>query len=232
MSRALRVGVPLNTRCSRKWDEPAICGGSSREPAATQMPRVTDRTPGMRSVTTRSPDSNSVRTISAGPRRGDDRAFRAVGERAVPRRTGRLAVSVLPVAAVPPAIPVARPTPDPSVTVAGAVAALASLESAVALLAWPPTLRRVPSLAHGLQGDPSPVRFDVLDLDRELVALLDGLLDAVQAPAPAELRDVHQTVGAREDVHERSEVRGLHHGSFVALADLGHPGVDDLLDHL
>src|SRR5439155_9039928 len=128
--------------------------------------------------------------------------------------------------------PVARPPPDPSATGAGAVAALASLESAVALLAWPPTLRRVPSLAHGLQGDPSPVRFDVLDLDRELVALLDGLLDAVQAPAPAELRDVHQTVGAREDVHERSEVRGLHHGSFVALADLGHPGVDDLLDHL
>ena len=40
MSRALRVGVPLNRRCSRKCVEPYVWGSSSREPTATQYPTV------------------------------------------------------------------------------------------------------------------------------------------------------------------------------------------------
>jgi hypothetical protein len=55
--------VPLNSRCSRKCEDPLIRGGSSREPASTQKPRATERTPGIRSVTTRSPVPNSVRRI-------------------------------------------------------------------------------------------------------------------------------------------------------------------------
>ena len=63
MSRADLVCVPLKSRCSRKWLEPLIAGGSSREPARTQKPRDTERTPGIRSVTTRRPEENSVRSI-------------------------------------------------------------------------------------------------------------------------------------------------------------------------
>src|SRR5262245_1328876 len=64
MSRADRSRVPLKSRCSRKWLEPLIAGGSSREPASTQKPRETERTLGIRSVTTRRPEENSVRAIA------------------------------------------------------------------------------------------------------------------------------------------------------------------------
>src|SRR3989337_1816670 len=63
MSRALRCFVPLKSRCSRKWLDPLIGGGSSREPASTQKPSDTERTPGIRSVTTRRPEESSVRSI-------------------------------------------------------------------------------------------------------------------------------------------------------------------------
>src|ERR671915_589610 len=82
MSRAVRVLVPLNSRCSRKWDAPWIRGASSRDPAVTQTPRVTDRTHGMRSVTNRMPESCSLRRITArSPRRTLSSALPA------PRRT-------------------------------------------------------------------------------------------------------------------------------------------------
>ena len=57
---AVRVGVPLNSRCSRKWLTPASAGGSSREPTATQTPIATDRAPGTRSVATVKPLASSV----------------------------------------------------------------------------------------------------------------------------------------------------------------------------
>ncbi len=50
MSVAVRVGVPLNSRCSRKWLTPESFAGSSREPTATQTPIATDRAPGTQSV--------------------------------------------------------------------------------------------------------------------------------------------------------------------------------------
>ena len=50
MSVAERVGVPLNSRCSRKWLTPDSAAGSSREPTPTQTPIATDRAPGTRSV--------------------------------------------------------------------------------------------------------------------------------------------------------------------------------------
>ena len=48
----------------KEWLEPLIAGASSREPASTQTPSDTDRTPGIRSVTTRRPDVYSVRWIA------------------------------------------------------------------------------------------------------------------------------------------------------------------------
>src|SRR5262249_46223336 len=41
---------PLNRACSMKWQIPLSCGDSCREPRRTQIPRVTDRSPGMCSV--------------------------------------------------------------------------------------------------------------------------------------------------------------------------------------
>src|SRR2546427_2442052 len=43
MSLALRVSVPLNRRCSMKWEMPFCCGVSWREPRFIQTPRATER---------------------------------------------------------------------------------------------------------------------------------------------------------------------------------------------
>src|ERR1700675_3505294 len=55
MLSALRVTVPLKTRCSIRWDIPSRPSGSWREPVSTQTPMATDRTWGIRSVMTRMP---------------------------------------------------------------------------------------------------------------------------------------------------------------------------------
>src|SRR3989441_1049996 len=52
---ALRVAVPLKTRCSMRWDMPARPSGSWREPGSTQTPTATPRTWGIRPVTMRMP---------------------------------------------------------------------------------------------------------------------------------------------------------------------------------
>src|SRR5918999_3109991 len=61
MSLALRVGVPLNNKCSKKCDVPAMWSGSSREPTSNQKPTETERTSDIRSVTTVAPESSVVR---------------------------------------------------------------------------------------------------------------------------------------------------------------------------
>src|SRR6266487_1037944 len=60
MSRAERRLVPLNSRCSRWWEAPAWRGVSSRDPTPAQIPSVTERTVGMRSVRIRRPLGSSV----------------------------------------------------------------------------------------------------------------------------------------------------------------------------
>ncbi len=52
--------VPLNSRCSRKCETPAWAGVSLRDPVRTHNPSATDRTEGTSSVTTRTPEPNSV----------------------------------------------------------------------------------------------------------------------------------------------------------------------------
>ncbi len=42
MSRALRASVPLNSRCSRKWETPDSWSGSSRAPTPTHTPVATE----------------------------------------------------------------------------------------------------------------------------------------------------------------------------------------------
>ena len=46
MSIAERSRVPLNSRCSRKCEQPCRVGVSSREPTPTQTPTLAERTPG------------------------------------------------------------------------------------------------------------------------------------------------------------------------------------------
>ncbi len=59
MASAERCSVPLNKRCSRKWEAPASSSGSSREPAPTQKPTDTERTSAMVSVTRRMPQGRT-----------------------------------------------------------------------------------------------------------------------------------------------------------------------------
>ena len=51
---------PLKRRCSMKWETPARASGSSLDPAPTQNPSATERTPGTRSEMTRSPVESSL----------------------------------------------------------------------------------------------------------------------------------------------------------------------------
>src|SRR4051812_48328852 len=51
--------------CSTRCDRPASAASSAAEPVAIQNPSVTDRTVGMASVTTRTPESRTVRRCSS-----------------------------------------------------------------------------------------------------------------------------------------------------------------------
>src|SRR5438309_6446250 len=63
MSCAVRSFVPLNRRCSRKWDAPDRFGRSSRDPTSTQKPNAMDRMVGISSLTMRRPEEYSLRVI-------------------------------------------------------------------------------------------------------------------------------------------------------------------------
>src|SRR5262249_18308592 len=65
MSTAVRVGVDLNSRCSRKCAAPATVAPSSRDPTPTQTPTDAERTAGRYSVTTRNPPGKVVRRVPA-----------------------------------------------------------------------------------------------------------------------------------------------------------------------
>src|SRR5688572_9107019 len=203
MSRAVRAFVPLNSRCSRKWLDPAMAGGSSREPAATQNPSATDREAGMRSVTTRRPEAYAVRWISSAPARATTRlVFRSV-----------CGGGVAPLARRPALAEAAAVT----ATVAAASATVATPSAPVATLAARPGVAVLDSGTHRLellggrlgqllalyrdrpQADP-PGPVDLEDLDLHVVALPDHVLDARDALAAAEPRDVDQTVLARGEV--------------------------------
>src|SRR5262245_19009165 len=55
MASAVRVVVPLKTRCSIRSDMPPRSSGPWRDPVSTQTPTATERTWGIRSVSTRMP---------------------------------------------------------------------------------------------------------------------------------------------------------------------------------
>src|SRR5207253_7680434 len=114
----------------------------------------------------------------------------------------------------------------PPAPTAVAVPARPALAPLVALHAGPAALRRIPALADRLEADLA-LGVDLLDLDGELVADLDRLLDRGEPLAPAELGDVDQTVPRGEDVDEGAERGRLHPRAIEALPDLGQAGGHD-----
>src|SRR5919106_1205113 len=225
MSRAERFRVPLNSKCSRKCDAPARSGRSSREPMATQIPMVTERTPGMCSVTIRRPDSYSLRSIT-GPARASGGKSPAPGSRlarCVPARPGAARTAIAAVPSVP------------AVTAIPAIPALtAALCCRLGLSLQ--LLRRGGRLPFPDGTEPHPELEARLDLHHdhvELVAHLHDVLDRLDPlTASPELGDVDETVDPRKDAHEGAELGGLHHLAVEDLAHLGDPGVEDLVDHL
>ena len=71
---------------------------------------------------------------------------------------------------------------------------------------------------------------DVVDADLTSSPSVEHVLDPVDALAATELRDVQQTVTAREDVHERTELGDVHDAAGVLGAELGGRRVEDQLD--
>ena len=61
ISTEANLSVPRKSMCSTRWARPACSSDSTTEPPSIQKPTATDRTEGMASVTTRSPESSSVR---------------------------------------------------------------------------------------------------------------------------------------------------------------------------
>src|SRR5690625_3156751 len=223
MSMAFRAGVPLNSRCSRKWVEPWWPSVSSREPTATQAPIVAERCAGIRSVSTRMPPGSTDRrmrlpscsTLSSAP--------------ASPAGTSSSwwATSVVAV-------------------LAGAATALAALAATAPLLAGTLGLF-VGLLAVGLLGGrllrlvdyrvqrQLAARVDLGQLDLDLLADVEDVFDVLHALATDEapdLRDVQEAVLTRRQRDEGAEGRRLDDGPDEALPHLWHLRVGDGVDRL
>src|SRR5829696_1094322 len=202
--------------CSRKCESPASASVSPREPAPTKKPRAADRTEGMTSVTTRSPDSSSVRRCSGNV------PLAAVR---VPVRA-RAALAAAPAVAVAPA-PAAAVAAAASVTARPAVAAVA----APAAAAGADRRQLLDGLAGDLgvlgeaQADAAALAVDLDDADLDLVALVEHLLDRVRPLAGRDVGDVQQAVGALGQLDEGAERRRLDDLAGELVADL------DLLGH-
>src|SRR5258708_5548290 len=203
--------------CSSRWEIPASLLRSSTEPVAIQKPSATERTPGTRSVTTRTPESSVVMRCSG----CDTRGSASIAVTPVARASRATAAAVGALAAV------ARPSP----MVAAAVARSATASAA----GCTGTSTDAGELRDGLAGDVRVVRQAQADatalavhLDHphvDLIALVEHILDALHALAGRDVGDVQQPIGALRQLDERSEGRRLHDLADVLVADL------DLLHH-
>src|SRR5918997_4098856 len=196
--------------CSRTWESPASSARSPREPAPTKNPRAADRTEPMCSVTTRSPESSVVSLCSGSelPAVGIAVAARA------PVAVAPAAAAVAPRAAVAVAAPLA-PAAVAHRRVAGADGGELVLR-----------LARDVRVGREAQADPAALLVDLDDADRDVVALVEHLLDRRDPLAGRDVRDVQQAVGALGELDEGAERRRLDDlGGRELVADL------DLLGH-
>src|SRR5436305_247371 len=142
--------------CSSRCDRPASVSFSVTEPVPIQNPRATERTPGMCSVTTRTPESSveiSCPVMSSGSAITVTRASRAAGS---------------PVA-LAAAAAAARPGRTPGTAVAAATASAAPAADGRELL------DRLPGdvgIVGQAQADPAPLTVDLDHPDGDLVALV------------------------------------------------------------
>src|SRR5690606_19064073 len=230
MSIASRRGVPLKSRCSRKWVEPWWPSVSSREPTATQAPIVAERWAGMASLSTRIPPGRTERRMTL-PSCSSE--ISVPGSPAGPRgsASGTGAVAVLP------------RTGAALATTAAALTARTLLALALLLAGRGGLgglgrggLGRLTLLVvdDGVQGQLA-AGVDLGELDLDLLAHPEDVLDVLHALAtdePADLRDVEQAVLARGQGDEGAEGRRLDDGPDEALADLRHLRVGDGVDRL
>ena len=100
ISRAVRSGVPLKSRCSRKCEIPDCSGVSSREPVPTQTPTHSEATSGIASVTSLMPLASVVVVITS--RRLPARALPSGSAQRPPLRGRRRAVPGPPEPRRPP----------------------------------------------------------------------------------------------------------------------------------
>src|SRR5579884_3626153 len=235
ISDAVQVGVPLKSRCSRKWEAPARSSSSSREPVPTHTPTAAERTSGMRSVTSRAPQPRTSAWITG--------AGTGPGRAGWPSPAPRTAVAPV---APGGALAAVRGAPGTGTEVAELAREL-GLEGGLEGGDWRRGAALVPG--PGAPGLSTPLagavaagrrrggagerqrdlalRIDVVDLHLELLAQGDDVLDPLHTLARSHPRDVQQPVAAREDVHEGPELRDVHHLARVGGADLCLGRLDD-----
>src|SRR3954454_24541208 len=177
--------------CSTRCDRPASSAVSSAEPVAIQNPSVTDRTVGIASVTTRTPESRTLSLCSV-------RSSAPVGIAVT--RAARAAPSAVTAAAAAAAA-----------IAAVAVRALAALSAATAADRDELVLRLADDLGilGQAQADAAALAVDLDHADVDLVTLVEHVLDGVDALAGRHVGDVQQAVGALGELDERAERRRL-----------------------
>src|SRR5579875_2267009 len=218
ISRADRSGVPLKSRCSRKWEAPARAGGSSTEPVPTQNPMLTERTSVISSVTTVRPPSTAVHRCRTGSLAPTGVAPRGTLRTAtLGTRRGRAEVVECGSRFRLPAV------------LEGHLGSRIDTSRRRA-----PVARRLGTGGLGrLAGKRErhlPLRVDVLDAHLQLVAEVDDVLDLLHPPAATQLRNVEQAVASGEDVDERPELGDVDDLAGVNGADLRLWRVEDHLD--
>src|SRR4051812_46964044 len=159
--------------CSTRCDRPASSGVSIAEPVAIQNPSVTDRTVGIASVTTRTPESRTVSLWSA-------RALAPAG--VAVSRAARAPPSAVAATAATSAVAVAAVTARAAATAADGRKLLDGLAGDLRVLGE-------------AQADAAALAVDLDDANVDLVALVQHVLDGVDALARRDVGDVQETVG-------------------------------------
>src|SRR5437867_2818409 len=141
--------------CSIRCDRPASASVSPTDPAPIQSPSATDRTESMCSVTTRTPESNSVRRWS----RSNAVALVAIAASAVARPAGAARATVAATLAV---------APRAAAVATGTTAVAASSADAGEIL---DRLAGDLGVVGEAQPDAAALAVDLDDADADLVAL-------------------------------------------------------------
>ena len=126
----------------------------------------------------------------------------------------------------PPPLPLAAVAPAPSRGAAAAAAAAAGADAASSSTDLPAIVRVVGEA----QADAAALAVDLDHADVDLVALVEHVLDRLDALAGRDVGDVQQAVGALGELDERAERRRLDDlaGELVADLDLLHHRPDAL----